>query len=853
MFKGRICSIYSCSLPMLNKIIKMRSILNIIFFLIFISSCKSNQDSIGREVTDFTQDWSFSLNTDSLAQQLSYDDSSWRKLNLPHDWSIESDFSDKYPSTAGGGALPGGKAWYRKTFIPNDINGRDIYIEFDGIYWNSKVYINGHLLGHRPNGYVSFRYDLTPYIKEGEKNVIAVSVDNSAQPNSRWYTGSGIYRNVRLIKMNPIHLAQWSTFVHVKEITDNQAKLTIDSKLRSNLNNNAGLEVLYEIIDKDNKVIYKTSQRILSKNDSILKKEVLLEKPKLWSIDNPYLYTLSTKVKQGNKILDEERVPFGIRTFYFDHDNGFFLNGENIKIKGVCMHHDLGLLGAAVNKRAMQRQLEILKDMGCNGIRTSHNAADPQFLNLCDEMGFIVMEDVFDMWAKKKSPHDYAKYFPEWHRKDLEDVVLRDRNHPSIFMWNIGNEVLEQWADINTDTLSLQQANMMFNFASKISKQSKEDDELHVNSLLTMNLVNIVKQIDSTRVILTGNNEAGPQNLLFKSESMDLLGFNYNDKVIKDLPSMYPNKKYILTESTSSTMSRGFYESPSDKMFIRPERWDKPYDQPIRQCSSYDNSFVPWGTTHEKTWDLVKNNDFLSGLYIWTGFDYLGEPTPYWWPARSSYFGIVDLAGFPKDVYYMYQSEWTDKNVLHVFPHWNWKKGDLVDVWAYYNNADEVELFINDKSFGKREKLDNQYHVVWRVPFESGTLKAISYAGGKPVMISEVKTADEPVSLRLTADRNTILADSKDLSFITIEALDKNGNLVPLANNLISFSIKGEGSIVGTDNGDPTDHNSLRKHERHLFNGKALVVVQSKSNIGDISVTATSQGLNSASIKINTK
>lgn len=833
------------------KIYSYLLLISILFF-----SCKNLENKQdGRLTEEFNKDWKFFLGNDTLAYQPEFDDSSWRKLKLPHDWSVEADFSEDAPATPGGGALPGGIGWYRKEFTVQDIKDKNVYIDFGGVYWNSKVWINGHFLGYRPNGYVSFRYDLTPYLKEGEKNMIAVQVDNSQQPNSRWYTGSGIYRNVQLIKTNKVQIVENGVFVTTPFISKDKATVVVTTEIKNNKNEAQSINIVQSIYDANNELIIQTNKNNLyleASTVNIFSDTLIIQQPNLWSVESPYLYKLETKLTDTNTAIDNISTSFGIRHFYFDSEKGFFLNDENIKIKGVCMHHDLGSLGAAVNVRAMQRQLEILKDMGCNGIRTSHNPAAMEFLDLCDQMGFIVMEDVFDMWAKKKSPHDYGVYFNEWHERDLTDIVLRDRNHPSIFMWNIGNEILEQWPDINTDTLSLQQANMMFNFASKLSKNTNTDS-LHVNSLLTMSLANIVKSLDDTRPITAGNNEAGESNLLIRSGALDLLGFNYNDQKVPYLPKMYPGQKYIISESTSSLMSRGYYEMPSDKMLIRPERWDKPYDKPVRQCSSYDNSHVPWGTNHEDSWNLVKNTPYMSGLFVWTGFDYLGEPTPFWWPARSSYFGIVDLAGFPKDVYYMYQSEWTNKDVLHIFPHWNWEEGDIVDIWAYFNNADEVELIVNDKSLGKKRKEEGKLHVFWRVPYVAGTVEAISYKNGKEVMRKIIKTSGEPASIRLTADRRLIYADGKDLSFITVEVLDSSGYPVPSANNLVTFSIEGNGIIEGTDNGDPTNHTSLKRTQRNLFNGKALAIIRSDINAGNIKLTAKSQGLKESSITLTSE
>ncbi len=828
-----------------------------ILYLIVIStlllSC-STQNSKVRDKVDFTQDWKFYLGDDSLAYNQQYDDSGWRILDLPHDWSIEADFSLDNPATPGGGALPGGIGWYRKEFTVDKSNiDKDIYIDFDGVYWNSKVWINGHLLGERPNGYVSFRYDLTPYLKAGEKNVIAVRVDNSQQPNSRWYTGSGIYRNVWLVAVNPVHIDHWGTFVTTPSVSDKEAEIKIVTKVSNTENTAQEVKVYSILVDATGKEVAKTDGiiNITSKGTAEIEQQLTTDNPTLWSVENPYLYKIVSRVMQGDAVLDEYETPFGIRYFSFEADKGFFLNGKHVKIKGVCNHHDLGCLGTAVNVRAMERQLEILKEMGCNGIRTAHNPPAPELLELCDKMGFIVMDETFDMWRKKKSPYDYSQYFAEWHEKDLTDLILRDRNHPSIFMWNVGNEVLEQWSHIDADTLDLQQANLVLNFANTLNKKDMDSKDLHVNSLLAMKLADMVKSLDPSRPVSSGNNETEPSNHVLRSGAMDIIGFNYHDyNWGENFLKKFPGQKLIITESTSALMSRGYYEMPSDSMNIWPERWDKPFDRPIHHCSSYDNCHVPWGSTHEDTWKVVKKYDHISGVYLWTGFDYLGEPTPFWWPSRSSYFGIVDLAGFPKDIYYMYQSEWTDKDVLHIFPHWNWQEGQTVDVWAYYNNADEVELFLNGESLGRKSKPEDVFHVFWRIPYKKGTLKAVSYLKGKEVLTREIKTTGKPVSLRLTADRSTIKADGRDLSFITVEALDADGNPVPIAENLIDFTIEGNGIIAGTDNGDPTDSNSLKKPSRKLFSGKALVVVQSKRQSGSIVLNASSAGLKAASLKL---
>lgn len=805
---------------------------------------------------DFTADWAFRLGDDTTAARPEYNDADWRRLNLPHDWAVEGEFSRDNPSGTGGGALPGGVGWYRKTFTADKADqGKRLRIDFDGAYMNSTVYINGHELGTRPYGYISFSYDLTPYIKWGEENVVAVRVDNAEQPNSRWYSGCGIYRNVWLTKMNPVHVAQWGTYITADEVSKNSARLTVRTTLENEQATDAPLELLSQLIDENGKVIGNASTRLTVEQGKQLEaaQEIHVENPELWSVDRPYLYTIKTEVLVDGEPVDTYRTPFGIRTFRFDAQKGFILNGEQVKINGVCMHHDLGCLGAAVNTRAIERQLEILKEMGCNGIRCAHNPPAPELLDLCDRMGFIVMDETFDMWRKKKTRHDYSRYFNEWHERDLTDLIVRDRNHPSIFMWSIGNEVLEQWTDAKADTLSLEEANLVLNFGRSPDMLAKEG-EMSVNSLLTKKLADMVRSLDSTRPVTAGCNEPNPNNHLFRSGALDIIGFNYHDDWFAGVPENFPGKPFIVTESVSGLMTRGYYRMPSDSMFIWPERWDKPFYEASFSCSSYDNCHVPWGNRHEGTMRHVKNNDFISGQYVWTGFDYIGEPTPYGWPARSSYFGIIDLAGFPKDVYYMYQSEWRpDKAVLHLFPHWNWTPGQDIDLWAYYNNADEVELFVNGQSQGVRSKGKDDFHVMWRVKFEPGVVKAISRKEGKVVAEQEIRTAGEPAQIRLTPDRSTILADGKDLSFVTVEIVDKDGNLCPNAENDVTFAVEGAGFIAGVDNGSPISMEKFKDNHRKAFYGKCLVVVQNNGADGNIKLTATAEGLGKTTQGIKTK
>ena len=787
-----------------------------------------------RERINFDKGWRFALADSVQMSALDYNDSKWHTLNVPHDWAIEGDFSASAPSGNSGGALPGGIGWYRKTFtVDNADKGKMMYIDFDGVYMNAKVWINGTLLGQRPYGYSSFRYDLTPYIIYGGKNVVAVRVDNSDQPNSRWYSGCGIYRHVWLNKTARIHVAHWGTHV-VAEGNKVKVDVTVDNP------DNAKFAVRNTLLDREGRVVGKAMG---------IKSVIKVSKPKLWSCESPYIYTLRTEIVAGGKVVDTYATTTGFRTFKFDAAKGFSLNGKSMKINGVCQHHDLGCLGAAINEDALHRQLRILKEMGTNAIRCSHNPPAPELLAMCDTMGFIVMDESFDMWRRRKTQNDYARFFDEWAERDLTDLVLRDRNHPSILMWSIGNEVLEQWSSADADNLTAEQANLILNAGHDASTLA-HGEELSVNSILTRNLCAIIRRYDTTRPITAGCNEPDPKNHLFKSGALDIIGFNYHHQWVKDVPKNFPGQPFIFSESVSALQTRGFYMMPSDKVYKAPVEWWLPYQDPSFQCSAYDNMHASWSSTHEETWDVVKHNDFVGGQFIWTGFDYIGEPTPYGFPARSSYFGLIDLAGFPKDTYYMYQSEWTDKQVLHLFPHWNWLEGQDIDMWCYYNNADEVELFINGRSQGVKAKKDShEYHLMWRVKFEPGEVKAVARKDGKVVADKVIRTAGAPAALSLTADRTHFgkNPNGDNLAFITVEVVDKDGNLCPRAEDQIFFDVEG-GRIVGTDNGNPVSMERFKEPKRKAFNGKCLVVVATDG--GDVKLKARGYQLQGGEILI---
>ena len=856
-----------------------------------------------REHQSFDRGWLFTLSDSTEMYQPSYSDGHWRRLNLPHDWAIEGDFSPSNPSGASGGALPGGIGWYRKHFSLSPDEKYDRFtITFDGVYMNSTVYINGHKLGTRPYGYSTFEYDLTPYIYKKGDNVIAVKVDNSDQPNSRWYSGCGIYRHVWLTKtLKKAYIPQWGQYVATTPQGDVKVKVDFHangSRMKLSIRN----------------TIYDAAGKVVARSQGSQSQQLKVRKPHLWSIGKGYLYTVKSELVVNGKVVDTATTQTAFRDVRFDARKGFFLNGENMKINGVCEHHDFGCLGAALNEDALHRKLTILRDMGVNAIRSSHNPPAPELLNMCDSMGIMVMDESFDMWRRKKSNGDYARFFDEWHQRDLSDLVKRDRNHPCIIMWSIGNEVLEQWSDAAADTLSLEQANLILNAGHDASTLA-HSDELSVNSLLTRHLADIVKKYDpwGARPVTAGCNEPDPKNHLFKSGAIDVIGFNYHHQWAKDVPRNFPNKPFIFSESVSALQTRGYYRMPSDSIYTAPVEWWLPYTDPSFKCSAYDNMHASWSSTHEETWDVVKHNDFVGGQFIWTGFDYIGEPTPYAYPARSSYFGIIDLAGLPKDSYYMYQSEWTKKPVLHLFPHWNWLPGQQIDMWCYYNQADEVELFINGKSQGIRKKkvhgegnegsdavsakaanaaataanaetdanaaafdCSTEYHVMWRVTFEPGEVKVVARKQGREISSQTIKTAGPPHHLVLKKTYQNTLASTAhtpsgvpadlqsavkkgstsvpgDLqsptsptsptTFVEVNVVDKDGNLCPNAENEIYFSSTAE--ILGTDNGNQTSLERFTDPKRKAFFGKCIIVLR-----GHGTLRAESIDLQQATIKL---
>jgi beta-galactosidase len=794
--------------------------------LLLLVACTSTKKQV-RIVEDFNKNWNFKLGDYPTAIQANFDVSNWRTLQLPHDWSIEGAFNKDNPTKQAQAFLPAGMGWYRKTFtLPENWATKTVSIEFDGVFKNSEVWINGHLLGKRPNGYISFAYELSQYLNFGKENVIAVKVDNDAQPNSRWYTGSGIYRNVRLVASEKLHVAQWGTYVTNPEVSVAKASVHLEVTVENKSDVAKEFQLETSILDTNNKEVANatTTEKIGANTNAKKIHNLNVNQPKLWDTENPNLYKIVTTIYENSKAVDNYETPLGFRFFNFDAEKGFSLNGVPTKILGVCLHHDNGALGSVENSQALKRKLTILKEMGTNAIRMSHNPPSLEMMQLCDEMGFIVQDEFTDVWKKKKVANDYSKDWDVWHKQDLEDFIKRDRNHPSVIMWSIGNEIREQF-----DSTGI---------------------------AITRELAQIVKSLDKTRPVTSALTEnVIEKNFIYQSGALDLLGFNYKHEDYKDFPVRFKGQKILASESVSALETRGHYDFPSDGIKAWPPKYGAPFDGNADwTVTAFDQVQSYWGATHEANWKTIKKQDFMAGTFIWTGFDYLGEPDPYPYPARSSYFGIVDLAGFPKDVYYMYQSEWSKKTVLHIFPHWNWTAGQEVDVWAYYNNADEVELFLNGKSLGKKAKQNDDLHIAWKVKFEPGTLKAISRKDGKVVLEKEIHTAGVPSKIALVGDKQTIQNDGYDLVYVTVSITDKDGNLIPNADDLINFEVNGGGTLVGVDNGYQAGLDSFKASSCKVYNGKCIAIIQSNGKKENIQLKATTtNGISAATTEVEVK
>jgi beta-galactosidase len=775
--------------------------------------------------------------------QPDFNDIAWRKLNLPHDWAIEGPFKQEYPGETGK-LKWWGAVWYRKHFtLPAVDASKRIYLDVDGAMSYASVWVNGQFAGGWPYGYSSFRVDLTPFVKPGAKNVIAIRLDSPGE-SSRWYPGSGIYRNVWLVKTDPIHIAQWGVTVTTPEVTREKATIKVAVSVANNSAKAAQLNVRTALfrLNPDGKRA-ETAEAVLTASGvdvaagatGTSASTFTIGKPAIWSLTQPNRYVALSQVEHEGKVVDEAEAPFGIRTFEFTADKGFFLNGEHVPLNGVCNHHDLGALGAAFNVRAAERQLEIMQAMGVNALRTSHNPPAPELLDLCDRMGIVVMDESYDTWQGRKIRNDYHRLFPDWAEADLRAMVRRDRNHPSIIMWSTGNEMPDQRNQRGVD----------------ISKR----------------LTAIVKEEDPTRPVTAGCNHdvAGFNGF---QNTVDVFGYNYKPHLYEKFRATNAAIPLIGSETASTISSRGEYFFPVSA--------DKSRGLADFQVSSYDLYAPPWAMVADREFQFQDQLPFVGGEFVWTGFDYLGEPTPYnsdlsnlnnysnaedkaraekelaemgkiRTPSRSSYFGIVDLAGFPKDRYYLYQARWRPElPMAHLLPHWNWpdRVGQVTPVFVY-TSGDEAELFLNGKSLGRKQRGQYEYRLRWNdVVYQPGELKVVAYKNGKKWATDVMKTTGSATKLMLAPDRETIIADGKDLSFVTVTVADKNGLLVPRSKNPIKFKIEGPGEIVATDNGDATSFESFQAPERRAYNGLALVIVRAKAgDPGKITLTAEADGL----------
>lgn len=787
--------------------------------------------------------------------QNNFDDSQWEPVNLPHDWAIEGPFQEGWDAEVSGGMgrLPSnGVAWYRRKL---DISSADknkmVYLDVDGAMSYAMVWLNGHLVGGWPYGYNAFRLNLTPYLNFNGINQLAIRMDN---PNhsARWYPGGGLYRNVWLTKTNKVHVAHWGTTVTTLNV--DEASANINFKINIDNHSEVSAEVktitkIYEWHPKENltqPILNIESEPILvpaGKKEHITS-QTTLKNPKLWGpppTQTPNLYKSITLVYLSGKLVDEYQTTFGIRDIKLDPNQGILVNNQLVKIQGVNEHHDLGALGAAFNVRAAERKLEILREMGVNAIRMAHNPPATELLNLTDKMGFLVVDEVFDSWERKKTPHDFHLIFPEWHEADARAMVRRDKNHPSVIIWSYGNEVGEQFTG-------------------------------ETGAAIGKTLHNIVKDEDPTRPTTCAMNWA-KSDMPF-SEVMDVISFNYQGEGIRQdaifdtvtnriktkpqyepFHKKYPNKVILSSETASAASSRGVYLFPVTDKSSSPIRDGMGGDSNIKQVSAYELYAVDFGSTADKVFKSLDTYPYSAGEFVWTGFDYLGEPTPYY-ECRSSYNGIIDLAGFPKDRYFLYQSRWRPNlPMVHILPHWNWpdRIGKITPVHVF-TSGDEVELFLNGNSLGKKKKEKLQYRLRWdSVTYQPGELKAVAYKNGKLWAETIVKTTEKANSILAEADRNNIHSNGKDLSFITVKITDKNGLTVPTANNLIECTIEGPGEIIATDNGNPCDMTAFTSKQRHAFNGLALVVVRSKSESGSIKVNISSKGLERSQVVINSK
>lgn len=818
----------------------MKNILVFVISLLFAVQAYAGQEDF-RTSVKLEKNWKFSKGDHPDAINLDFRDEAWHPVTVPHDWAIYGPFSETFDvqtvaitqnlernatlRTGRTGGLPYiGVGWYRTFFdAPAKESGKRVTLLFDGAMSEARVYVNGHEVGFWPYGYNSFHFDITDYLNaEGKENLLAVRLENFEQ-SSRWYPGAGLYRNVHLITTEEIHVPVWGTYITTPFVSEEYASVRLKTQI-ANVKEGTDVRCLTEIFDsKGNLVAQKDNVQRINYNRPF-EQYFIVDHPQLWSPESPALYQAKSKIFVGDVQVDELATRFGIRDIRIIADKGFFLNGQLRKFQGVNNHHDLGPLGAAINVAALRRQLTMLRDMGCDAIRTSHNMPAPELVELCDEMGFMVMVESFDEWERAKTKNGYHRYFHDWAEKDMVNMIHNFRNNPSVVMWSIGNEVPTQCSPDGY----------------KVAKF----------------LQDICHREDPTRPVTCGMDQVTCVLDNGFAAMIDIPGLNYRTQRYQETYARLPQSLVLGSETASTVSSRGVYKFP-----VEMKAGAKYEDH---QCSSYDVEYCWWSNLPDEDFALADDYDWTMGQFVWTGFDYLGEPTPYDqndWPSHSSMFGIIDLASIPKDRYYLYRSIWNKNDeTLHVLPHWNWKgrEGEITPVFVY-TSYPSAELFINGKSQGRQEKnnssLQHRYRLMWMdVKYEPGEVKVIAYGkDGRPAAEAVVRTAGKPDRIELIPDRSTISSDGKDLAYINVRVVDKDGNLCPLDQRLIQFSVKGEGSYRASANGDPTSLDLFHLPQMHLFNGQLTAIVQSSETPGKMVFEARAKGLKAGLLEIETQ
>ena len=791
--------------------------------------------------------------TNIIFAQKTFDDADWETINIPHDWAIKGPFyvGDNVPVSGGMGRLPSqGVGWYRRHFslLPEDV-GKSISIEIDGAMSYAMVWLNGNLIGGWPYPYNSFQLDLTPHLVPGNDNVLAIRLDNPTD-SSRWYPGGGLYRNVWITKVSPVHVAQWGTFVTTRNVSSESAIVDVVVQVENAGNVSSLVQVVTDVHILDS-ISLKKLEKIASFSSTISKiapsqiqevsGSVKVTNPRLWGpppTQQPNLYVAVTRVMIENKTLDTYETQFGIRSLTYDADKGLVVNGAHVRVQGVNQHHTLGAIGAAFNVRAAERQLEALQEVGCNAIRMSHNPPAPELLELTDRMGFLVMDEIFDMWESKKTTADQHLIFDDWYEADLRALLQRDRNHPSIIAWSIGNEVGEQTTD--------------------------------AGAAIGTKLQDIVREEDSYRPVTASMNAAEPQMPF--PRVMDILSLNYQGEGFRDTPAYsgltgrstkplyddfhktFPGKMLWSSETAAALSTRGTYMFPVTADISAPVNDTSGGNSTSLQVSAYELYTADFGSSPDRVFATQDQNPYVAGEFVWSGWDYLGEPTPYY-SARSSYFGMIDLAGFKKDRFYLYQSRWRpDLKMIHILPHWTWpnRTNQTIPVHVF-TAADEAELFLNGNSQGRKKQEAYTYRFRWDdIKYQAGELHVVGYKNGSIWANETVRTAGSAAALEIEADRSKIVADGNDLSFLTVKVVDSGGIVSPQASNTVTFSVSGAGELVSTDNGDPADFSAFPSKERAAFGGLALGIVRA-TGPGAITVTVTARGLKAAQISLQAR